>query len=227
MSVAYVQWRASASALLLHAAVLGALALPSAPPPPLPEAAMIVPMIALPNTLPQAAPALPVTTAAPQQPTQPKAVTPVKAKAKTLPAATPSKTSPTAETTVANGDSDGTTDSDGGPPQPVAQTQPSPPAAESFIPPSSQAAYLNNPPPPYPILARRRGLEGVVVLAVWVDDLGQAQSVSLHRSSGHAVLDQSALETVKTWRFVPARRGGHTVAAAIEVPIRFALNGAG
>lgn len=222
MSVAHVQWRASASALLLHAAVLGALALPSAPPPPIPEAAISVQMVELPSSVPQAAPALPVATAAPQQPTQPKAVAPVKAKAKT-PAAAPAKTSPATETAAASGASD----SDSGPAQPVAQTQPSPPATESFIPPSSQATYLNNPPPPYPILARRRGLEGVVVLAVWVDDLGQAQSVNLHRSSGHAVLDQSALETVKTWRFVPARRGGHTVAAAIEVPIRFALNGAG
>ncbi|MBR9970948.1 energy transducer TonB [Magnetospirillum sulfuroxidans] len=91
--------------------------------------------------------------------------------------------------------------------------------------PNAHAAYLNNPKPPYPTLARRRGLEGVVILMVRVDELGHVATLNVQRSSGHSVLDQSALETVKSWRFVPARRAGHTVEAAIEIPIRFALTG--
>jgi protein TonB len=41
-------------------------------------------------------------------------------------------------------------------------------------------------------------------------------------SSGHAVLDASALDTVRTrWRFVPARRDGIPVEDSVQVPIRF------
>lgn len=88
-------------------------------------------------------------------------------------------------------------------------------------------AGLDNPKPPYPRMARRKGWQGLVILNVWVDESGAAQTVALFRSSGHDMLDESALETVKSWRFVPARRGGQNVAAAVQVPIRFTLESDG
>ena len=61
-------------------------------------------------------------------------------------------------------------------------------------------------------------------LRVRVGPEGNAQQVELKQSSGYPRLDQSALETVPRWRFVPARRGETPVAAWVLVPVVFALS---
>jgi protein TonB len=91
--------------------------------------------------------------------------------------------------------------------------------------PDYKAAYLNNPRPPYPMVARRMGWEGKVVLNVEVLAEGRAGQVLLHQSSGHEVMDNAALQTVKTWRFIPARRLGQPATQWFLVPIKFALEG--
>lgn len=82
---------------------------------------------------------------------------------------------------------------------------------------------LSNVAPRYPYLARRRGQEGRVVLRVQVTADGEAAAVQLRQSSGYRLLDKAAVEAVKTWRFVPARRGGLAVAGSVEVPVSFKL----
>jgi periplasmic protein TonB len=91
--------------------------------------------------------------------------------------------------------------------------------------PSLQADYLNNPAPDYPDDSRRQGEQGRVLLRVFVSAAGVVEQVTLRKSSGHSRLDQAALETVKTWRFVAARRGTEAVAAWVVVPISFSLEG--
>ena len=81
----------------------------------------------------------------------------------------------------------------------------------------------DNSPPRYPLSARRRGLEGEVLLRVGVGSDGAVQNVSLWRSSGHGVLDRAALDAVRVWRFLPARRGTVPLAQEIFVPIKFRL----
>lgn len=90
--------------------------------------------------------------------------------------------------------------------------------------PRFNADYLDNPKPPYPGLSRRMGEEGEVQLRVQVDANGNAQQVELYRSSGFPRLDQTALDTVRQWRFVPARQGDQPVPAWVIVPIKFSLN---
>src|SRR5439155_754882 len=71
------------------------------------------------------------------------------------------------------------------------------------------AAYGANPLPPYPLVARRLGMEGVVLLEVVVAPDGHAAEVRVARSSGYPALDESALTTVRErWRFIPAHRDG-------------------
>jgi periplasmic protein TonB len=91
----------------------------------------------------------------------------------------------------------------------------------------ARIAYGTNPRPPYPLVARRLGMQGVVLLEVVVAPDGRAADVQLTRSSGFAPLDESALSTVRTrWRFIPARRGGVAVEGRVTVPIRFRLEDA-
>lgn len=103
--------------------------------------------------------------------------------------------------------------------QPTAAAAP----AEPYTAPHADAAYLRNPVPAYPHLARKLGWQGTVLLHVQVSADGRCAAVQLKRSSGHAVLDEAALQAVKTWRFIPARQGDRPVNAWVDVPIRFNL----
>lgn len=116
------------------------------------------------------------------------------------------------------------------PPQPAPIEGARPPQAitaapMTVIPPSFDADYLVNPPPPYPPLSRRMGEQGKVVLRVLVNPKGTADKVELKSSSGSSRLDHAALETVKHWRFVPARQGDQPIAAWVLIPITFTLKG--
>ena len=94
---------------------------------------------------------------------------------------------------------------------------------DTYTPPKSDVAYLNNPKPTYPAFARRRELQGVVLLNVMVDISGLPLTVTVKQGSGHRILDESALQAVKQWHFVPAQRGGIPVQAVVTIPIRFQL----
>lgn len=86
------------------------------------------------------------------------------------------------------------------------------------------ARILSNPKPAYPRQARRRGLEGRVLLEVEVQADGRPGRIDIVASSGHSILDQAALEGLRQWRFQPARRGGRSVDATLRVPVSFRLN---
>ncbi|MCI5148417.1 MAG: TonB family protein [Candidatus Electrothrix sp. MAN1_4] len=83
--------------------------------------------------------------------------------------------------------------------------------------------YQSNPPPAYPRMARRRGLEGIVMLGVTVLKDGSVDKVRLHKSSGYRLLDKSALKTVKKWRFSPGTKNGRPASMEVLVPVRFKL----
>ena len=69
----------------------------------------------------------------------------------------------------------------------------------------------------YPPIARRIGLEGTAWLRFEIDREGAARDVAVARSSGHAVLDRAARQTVDRAGRLP------WVYGQIEVPIRFSL----
>ncbi len=96
-------------------------------------------------------------------------------------------------------------------------------APPETVAPRFDAAYLDNPAPSYPPLSRRAGEQGRVLLRVHVTADGLADDVQVRESSGFARLDTAAQETVRRWRFVPARQGDRQVAAWVIVPINFAL----
>ena len=83
--------------------------------------------------------------------------------------------------------------------------------------------YRINPPPPYPQVARKRGFQGVVVLEVLVDQNGNAADLRVLSSSGHPILDRTAMAAVKHWTFEPGTRGEKKVKMWVRVPIRFQL----
>lgn len=123
------------------------------------------------------------------------------------------------------------------PPAPVAEaaeTMPMPvslplPAATARMPPALplvvlRADFLTPPAPPaYPAAARRLGIEGTVIIRALVEHPGEPSQVTLWQSSGESLLDRSALEAVRRWRFRPMTQGGTTIAAWVEVPVTFSI----
>ncbi len=89
---------------------------------------------------------------------------------------------------------------------------------------TSRPSHYRNPHPAYPEAARHERQEGVVILHIRIDELGQVTSVRIATSSGFPLLDERALSTVRErWRFHPARRGNVAVPAELTLPIRFTL----
>jgi protein TonB len=97
-------------------------------------------------------------------------------------------------------------------------------AAATSVGPRFVAGSPGNPLPRYPPTARRRGLEGRVVLRVLVATDGRAEAVSVQTGSLHPILDAAAAETLRRWRFEPAHQAGVPVAAWVDVPIVFRLS---
>jgi len=85
------------------------------------------------------------------------------------------------------------------------------------------AEYLNNPAPNYPTIAKNRGTQGKVTLDVIVKTDGTPAKVEIAHSSGSKILDEAALDAVKQWRFIPARRSGKLVQANVIVPVEFKI----
>ena len=83
--------------------------------------------------------------------------------------------------------------------------------------------YQENPPPKYPGTARRRGYQGTTILEVLVNKNGRVGDLKVFKSSGHPILDRTALASVKNWSFEPGMRGDEKVEMWVKVPIRFQL----
>jgi protein TonB len=83
--------------------------------------------------------------------------------------------------------------------------------------------YAENPEPVYPREARKKGFQGEVVLKVEVLSNGLVGQVEVKKSSGHEILDRSALSAVKHWKFFPAKRGENAIPFWVNIPIKFQL----
>ena|SRR5690606_15777833 len=90
--------------------------------------------------------------------------------------------------------------------------------------PRFDADYLNNPAPSYPRVSRRLREQGTVMLRVYVSPNGAPEVIELKASSGFLRLDESALDAVRRWKFLPAQSAGRSIGAWVIVPIAFSLN---
>jgi len=59
------------------------------------------------------------------------------------------------------------------------------------------------PAPDYPPSARRKGIEGVVVVLIDVQPDGHCENARLAESSGNDALDDAALSAIRKWRYDP------------------------
>ncbi|SMC99890.1 energy transducer TonB [Sporomusa malonica] len=85
-------------------------------------------------------------------------------------------------------------------------------------------SYLSGSKPAYPQAARKAGWEGSVVVRLLIDTDGSVESVSVKVGSGYGILDEAAVQTVKKWRFSPAKKGSVPITSFHDVRVRFRLD---
>ena len=91
----------------------------------------------------------------------------------------------------------------------------------------SRAKYkigtIENPHPEYPIIARKKGWQGRLLLAVHIDKNGNVLNIDVKETSGYEILDRVSLKTIRDWKFFPARHGDRYVEDNIDIPVSFKL----
>jgi protein TonB len=96
--------------------------------------------------------------------------------------------------------------------------QSSPPEDTSALP-LAQVDY--RPELDYPAMAKRRRQQGQVTLRAWLNDKGELEQLSVAESSGHSLLDESALEQIGSWSFKPPDNNNDQ--RWIRIPVEFRL----
>ena len=77
--------------------------------------------------------------------------------------------------------------------------------------------------PEYPSGARRRNIQGMVVVRLVVDTSGSPQNCAIHSSSPEGVFDDAALRAARKTRFLPGKVNGQPVNTLVMIPYQFTL----
>jgi len=79
---------------------------------------------------------------------------------------------------------------------------------------------LKTPPPRYPLSLKLQRIEGLVAVAMVIDEHGSVISGTVVKST-HKDFEEPALEAVKGWKFRPAKKDGVAVKVRVTAPLRF------
>jgi TonB family protein len=85
----------------------------------------------------------------------------------------------------------------------------------------ARANLVTSVPPVYPPPARAAQVQGSVVLQVEISTEGRVENVSV--ASGHAVLNEAAMQAVRQWTFKPFVLNGQTIPVTTTVTVPFTL----
>lgn len=91
---------------------------------------------------------------------------------------------------------------------------------ERVMPGMTPPKATHSPDPPYPEVPADTEPRGVVVMLIGVDAHGHVGPVQVVRSSA-PVFEKTAVDTVKTWHFKPAKKDGKAVPVQITVEMSF------
>ncbi len=86
-----------------------------------------------------------------------------------------------------------------------------------------QGNAISQPKPLYPQMARMARVQGTVVLQAVISKSGNIENLRV--VSGHAMLQQSALDAVRQWRYRPYLLNGEPVEVETQITVNFNLAG--
>jgi TonB family protein len=96
-----------------------------------------------------------------------------------------------------------------------------PPAAPASGGQLQQPKLIFSPPAAYPSEARAEHVQGDVTIDALIDATGKVSA--MQAISGHPLLRQAAMETVRLWKYEPAHLNGQAIPIHIKVSISFHL----
>lgn len=96
--------------------------------------------------------------------------------------------------------------------------------------PSSIFVEYDEPPKPltpirpkYPEIAQEAGIEGLVVVNVYIDKKGRVKETSIRKGIPNTGLNEAAVEAIRKTRFTPAMQRDMAVGVWISIPVKFRL----
>jgi len=92
-----------------------------------------------------------------------------------------------------------------------------------FIPYDDPPVPLTPIRPKYPEIAQEAGIEGTVVVQVFVDDRGRVKDTVILKGIPNTGLDEAATVAIRAVRFRPARQRERAVGVWISIPVNFRL----
>jgi protein TonB len=121
-------------------------------------------------------------------------------------------------------------------PDQPSQEPPPPPNEFGVIPRDAIFVAYDKPPEPvggfaaiqknlrYPTIARKAGIEGIVIVEAVIDEQGHVIQTNIAKSLGESGCDEAAINAVKSVSWKPASRDGVPVKVMISIPVKFQLN---
>ena len=92
----------------------------------------------------------------------------------------------------------------------------------AVLPDSTRLEVLKSFKAPYPLKAQEEGIQGRVVVKVTISQQGDVVGADV--VSGDPILAESAVNTVKKWKFKPYVRNGKAVQAVMQLPFDFSFS---
>ena len=92
-----------------------------------------------------------------------------------------------------------------------------------FIPYDDPPQPLSSIRPVYPEIAQEAGIEGTVVVQVFVDKKGRVNDTLVLKGIPNTGLDEAAVTAIKKTRFRPAKQRERAVGVWISIPVNFRL----
>ena len=92
-----------------------------------------------------------------------------------------------------------------------------------FIPYDDPPVPLTPIRPKYPEIAQEAGIEGTVVVQVFVDDKGRVKETVILKGIPNTGLDEAASDAIRQVRFRPAKQRERAVGVWISIPVNFRL----
>jgi len=86
-----------------------------------------------------------------------------------------------------------------------------------------QGLIVTKVPPKYPEKARKKRIQGTVLLHVMISKTGDIETMEL--VSGHPVLVPAAMDAVKQWKYRPYLLNGNPVEVDTQIQVNFVLAG--
>lgn len=76
----------------------------------------------------------------------------------------------------------------------------------------------------YPRAAKKRNIEGTVILELFIAPDGSTTRCIISQSSGFSILDKAALKAAKSWKFTAGSLNGVKTGMLVKVPVMYKLD---